>query len=212
MKKATLSVIFSAIAVLGFSVIFTGCTKPGDQYVTKGLQAMKVQNYDLAIQFFEKAVSEKCNYSDEILYSFMAKIYIDKGEVSKAIECYEKALANGNDYLTCVSLGMAYHVDGQDDKAIETYNKAIEFNPKKCEAYAAVGAIYLGQNKIKEAKEAFLNAIEITPKLAIAHANLALVYGMEGEKEKCLSELKAAEELKVENYGEFKIRCEELTK
>lgn len=211
MKKSLFSVFFAAV-VLGFSIVFTGCTKPGDQYVTKGLQAMKVQNYDLAIQFFEKAVEEKCNYSDEILYSFMAKIYIDRGEVSKAIECYEKALADGNDYLTCVSLGMAYHVNGQDDKAVETYRKAIEFDPKKCEAYAAIGAIYLGQNKLSEAKNSFLKAIEITPKLAIAHANLALVYGLEGDKEKCLSELKAAEELKVENYGEFKIRCEELTK
>lgn len=212
MKKSLFSVFFAAAVVLGFSIVFTGCTKPGDQYVTKGLQAMKVQNYDLAIQFFEKAVEEKCNYSDEILYSFMAKIYIDRGEVSKAIECYEKALADGNDYLTCVSLGMAYHVNGQDDKAVETYRKAIEFDPKKCEAYAAIGAIYLGQNKLSEAKNSFLKAIEITPKLAIAHANLALVYGLEGDKEKCLSELKAAEELKVENYGEFKIRCEELTK
>lgn len=211
--KMISSKIFLASAIvlsLAMTSALTSCAKPGDATVTKGMVAFKEQNLDAALVHFKQALNEETRYSPELLLTFISRIYTMQNDLTNAIEYQEKALSYGGDYLSFVNLGMAYHMNGQDEKAAETYKKAIAMDENRAEAYASLGALYLGKNDFEKAKESLLKAESIAPNLSIIHGNLALVYANLGEKMKSEAELIKAEELKCDNLDEFKIRVAEI--
>jgi tetratricopeptide (TPR) repeat protein len=70
---------------------------------------------------------------------------------------------------------MAYH-NGQYEKALEMFRKAVEIEPAMTEAYNNLGLAYTEMNDVKRATEAFRKAIEIEPELAAAYNNLGYVF------------------------------------
>jgi tetratricopeptide (TPR) repeat protein len=70
---------------------------------------------------------------------------------------------------------MAYH-NGQYEKALELFRKAVEIEPAMTEAYNNLGLAYTETNDAKRATEAFRKAIEIEPELAAAYNNLGYVF------------------------------------
>ena len=102
--------------------------------------------------------------------------------------------------------------DHRDSESESTYKKAIELNPKKGEAYASLGALYLGQKKATEAVENLKKAAEFEPKIAVIHANLAVAYAAQGKTEESEAEFKRAEELKCKDLEEFRERAASMQK
>lgn len=70
---------------------------------------------------------------------------------------------------------LAYH-NGQYEKALENFRKAIEIDPGLIEAYNNLGLAYTEINEEKLAIEAFKKAIELAPELAAAYNNLGYVF------------------------------------
>ena len=80
-------------------------------------------------------------------------------------------LANINDFI------------GDKNKAIELYNKAIEFEPRMLYAHDCLGALYTNLNRKEEAKQEFIKAIVIDPTYKPAYIKLAQVYKSLGQEE-----------------------------
>lgn len=196
------------LAVLG-SVLFFSCSKPGDLTVQRAIKAYQEQNYDESLSLFLQAGDEDSNYSDGLVFTFISNLYSVQGDIENSALYLEKALAEKPDYRGFVTLGMDYHVLGDDEKAEECYKKAILMTPKKGEAYASLGALYLGQKKYDSAIENLQKATEFEPRLAVPHANLAVAYALAGRKAESEAEFAAAESLKCENLEEFKLRAME---
>ncbi len=70
---------------------------------------------------------------------------------------------------------LSYH-NGQYEKALEMFRKAVEIDPVMTEAYNNLGLTYTEMNEPKLATEAFKKAIEIEPELAAAYNNLGFVF------------------------------------
>lgn len=197
-----------AFIFLFISIFLSSCSKPGDLTVQRAIKAYQDQNYDESLKLFLQAGGEDSNYSDELIFTFISNLYGVQGDIKNSAAYLEKALVRKPDYRGFVTLGMDYHVLGDDGKAEENYKKAIQMTPKKGEAYASLGALYLGQKKYNEAIENLQKATEFEPKLAVPHANLAVAYALIGRKAESEAEFTIAEELKCENLDEFRLRAQ----
>jgi len=103
-------------------------------------------------------------------------------------------------FLTCSSKekqaekhfkdGFEYQNQGDLDKAIEEYKKAIELNPNYLQAHMNLGAAYIGQKKYDQAIEEFNAVVKLNYYYGTAHYNLGYVYLLKGVKEKAQEELK----------------------
>ncbi len=70
---------------------------------------------------------------------------------------------------------MSYH-NGQYEKALELFKKAIDLDPSLTEAYNNLGLTYTEINEEEKATEAFKTAISLSPELAAAYNNLGYVF------------------------------------
>ncbi|HPF17593.1 MAG TPA: tetratricopeptide repeat protein [Thermotogota bacterium] len=72
--------------------------------------------------------------------------------------------------------GLELDEHGEYDKAIESYLKAIDFDPEHAEAYFSLGVVYYKLERYDEAVDAYLKAIEINPEHEEAQNNLGNFY------------------------------------
>jgi tetratricopeptide (TPR) repeat protein len=70
---------------------------------------------------------------------------------------------------------MAYH-NGQYEKALGLFGKAIDLDPAMTETYNNLGLTYTEINEEEKATEAFKKAISLNPELAAAYNNLGYVF------------------------------------
>ena len=202
---------FLFAAILYVVLAATSCAKAGDNTVRQAMQAYGSGQYETALQFFTQALNEDTNYSDEILYTFIANVYANQGEYEKAIEAQKKSLELRADYRGYVTLGMLCHLIKNDEDSAKAYRNAIALDEKKGEAYASLGALYLGQENAKEALPLLEKAGELEPNIAVIQANLAVAYAMSGDREKSDEALFRARELKCENIEQFEDKIEEIS-
>lgn len=200
-------IIFLSLLV---SAALVSCSKAGDLTVQKAMDEYKRQNYDNALSLFMQASEEETNYSRETLYTFISTIYTMQEEYEKAIDFQKKSLELKKDYRTIISLAMNYHLLKKDNEAESVYKDAIALAPKKAEAYAMLGALYLGQDNTARAIENLEKAREITPQLSVVHANLAVAYAKAGDFDKSDESIAKAKELKCENIEIFMQRIKEI--
>lgn len=201
-----------SFVLISISVLFFSCSKPGDLTIGRAMKSYQAQNFDEALRLFNTALEEESNYSPELIYNFIATIYLQQDDLESAVEYQEKSCELHPDYRNLVSLGMTYHLLQRDDEAVSAYKKAVELNPVKGEAFASLGSLYLGQGKYTEAVENLKKAAEFEPKIAVIHANLAVAYALNGNNEESEAEFKRAEELKCENLEEFRQKASSMKK
>ena len=192
--------------------LFLSCSKPGDLTISRAMKAYQSENYDEALRLFSSALEEPTNYSPELIYNFIATIYLQQDDLENAVVYQEKSCELRPEYRNLVSLGMSLHLLARDTEAEGAYRRAIDLNPQKGEAYASLGALYLGQGRAKDAVTNLKKAADYEPKIAVIHANLAVAYAADGESENSEREFKIAEELKCKDLEEFRERAEELKK
>ena len=195
-----------------FVLTFFSCSKPGDLTIQRAMKSYQAEDYEEALKLFNDALKEESNYSTELIYNFIANTYLHINDFENAVIYQEKTCEIRPEYHELVSLGMTYHLLKRDEESEATYKKAINLDSKKAEAYASLGALYLGQDKYIEAIENFKIAAEINPKIAVIHANLAVAYAAAGNIEESEAEFKKAEELKCKNLEEFRERADSMQK
>ncbi|MCK5505565.1 MAG: tetratricopeptide repeat protein, partial [Thermodesulfovibrionia bacterium] len=74
-------------------------------------------------------------------------------------------------------LGLAYHKDKLEDKAIAQFKKSISLSPFYANAYVNLGVSYFETGHTDRAIGQYKHAIQIKPKHADAHYNLGIAYG-----------------------------------
>jgi tetratricopeptide (TPR) repeat protein len=93
----------------------------------------------------------------------------------KSIEVEEKKRRSTEARMINNGGVMAYH-NGQYEKALELFKKAIDLDPAMTEAYNNLGLTYTEINEEEKATEAFKTAISLSPELAAAYNNLGYVF------------------------------------
>lgn len=94
----------------------------------------------------------------------MGKVYGDKKEYDKAIECYKKAIELDANYVHAWNnMGSDYWYKEEYDRAIECYEKALEIDANYVYAWYGMGLTYSDKKEYNKADECFKNILNINP-------------------------------------------------
>lgn len=110
-------------------------------------------------------------------YNNLGITYKDIGQLNKALENYNKAIAlNPLFYKAYTNRGIVLEKMGQLDKALENYNKSIALNPSYYVAYTNRGIFFKKAEQYDKALEDYNKAIALNPFYYVAYNNRAIVF------------------------------------
>ncbi len=134
--------------------------------------------------------------------------YQMNGELGKAIEDYDSAIALNGDYMEAyVNRGLSYKDLGDFQRAIGDFSSAVELDRNYVKAYLNRGFLYIKLGDYGKAISDFSTVISLEPGNAFAYYNLGVASSKTGEIEKADFYFKKASEL-VFGGGEGRERLE----
>lgn len=109
-------------------------------------------------------------------------------------------LASPNNAWAHNNMGYTYQEEGDIQRAIREYYKAIDLKPNFLEAYNNLGSAYQRMGKLQEAMAAYNKILEIDPAFVKAYNNLAVIYNELGKTQAAIAICKKAVEINP-NYA-----------
>ena len=149
----------------------------------------ELEQFDLAIENYKKALLVKPDYADA--FCNIGIVQQKKGELKTAIQNYKKAIKiNPLHVRAHYNMGISYKTKGDPEGAIACYKQAIKLQPNHAEAYNNMGTAFSDVSKLQKAIDCFKRAVDFKPTYAEAHHNMG----------NALKELKKFEEA-IEAYN-----------
>jgi tetratricopeptide (TPR) repeat protein len=178
-------------------------------YYSRGKVRQKQAKFEAAIQNYNQAIEINPDYT--LAYVNRGLTHRLQGNLETAIADLEKAKYLFQDqgrikskkYQTLqINLAKVYYEQGVNtakngnlDKALTSYTKAIKLNPNDAKAYNNRGFTYFQQENWQKAIQNYTQAIEINPDFALAYANRGLAYREKGNLDKAINNLEKAADL-----------------
>lgn len=137
------------------------------------------------------------NPTDSDSWYQLGRTKYNENRFTEAIEAFKKCLAIDETNVKAEeNLGLSYAGLGDSPEAIRTYQKAIEWQAssgaKDAEAYFALGALLLDQNRPQDAIPVLIQATQIAAPVAQGHELLGRAYLQTQELLKAQTELEEA--------------------
>ena len=134
------------------------------------------QDFQKAIKYFKKAIEIKPEYYNAHIN--LGIVFTNLKENQNAESCFEKAIESdqNNPFGYFCLANVIKEKDGQLEKAIKFFEKAIEINPKYIEAEVNLGALFYNTGDHEKAKNHYEKAIQINPNSVLAHSNISNIY------------------------------------
>ena len=143
-----------------------------------------MQNYKLAIPFFEKAIAldgSKSNWIYEMALIYYA-MHDDKNALKYMLQAGEKGYKRDNEYLE--NLGIAYLNVGDLDKGVGIMEEILKKRPSDLNVLNMIAEAYYYKNKYPQAIEYWDRILEYDKGNASALYMIGMSYQKKGEKEK----------------------------
>lgn len=129
-----------------------------------GLVYMDLEEYPLARQHFERALSLKPRFPEA--QNNLGTLYLRMGEWDLAIGVLKKATSDilyKTPHYAYRNLGLAYFGKGDYEKAIESYKASIKLEPTYAPSHFNLANTYEATQRWDEAVEAYKRAIRYDP-------------------------------------------------
>jgi len=128
----------------------------------------------------------------------MGNEYSRRREFTRALECFQKALALKPDYdLAVFNMANVYRTLGRDNDALSGYRRLVELDPRNAQAHQEAGQVLVDQGKLDEAQKELNRALEIQPAMAAARNTLGALRLKQGDIVAGEREIRAALEQKA---------------
>lgn len=148
-------------------------------------------NINLKLKLAEMYIKEGFPDDGVNKYIEAACAYIDKGDIQKAKDIYNKVIGYRPKNLDALKgLCNIYHKEGASKEAYETIKKAVDLFPHRKEVLLLYGKAAFHIDRLDEAKDIFLKLLNTDPENEEAREFLARVYLKEGNKEASLEEFR----------------------
>ncbi|MFC1494397.1 tetratricopeptide repeat protein [Thermodesulfobacteriota bacterium] len=151
-----------------------------------------IDEYDLALNHFKKAIQLKPDFSEA--YNNLGVLYSEKGKFKEALESFDKAVSNilyTTPHFAYHNMGLVYYRIKDNKKAIDYYNKAIEQAPYYVDAYIDLGIVYENTGKYEDAILINKKVMHLIPESMETHLNIAKIYLKAGHDKKAVEELQS---------------------
>ncbi|BAQ64803.1 tetratricopeptide repeat protein [Geminocystis sp. NIES-3709] len=116
-------------------------------------------------------------------------------------------LSNTDDQKSHFNHGLAYYNSGEYQKAIDSYNIAIELDPSYTNAYYGRGLAYDNLEEYRKAIDSYNKAIELEPNDADVYFNRGLVYENLKQYQKAINDYNKAIELNPNDVSAYDNRA-----
>jgi tetratricopeptide (TPR) repeat protein len=173
MRNDLVTISLAFIVISSFAL---GQSDRSDEFIKIGWENIKNEQYDLAIENFDKAISinsssyEAWHGKGYAINGLGGKDYYDKNYIestshfNEAKECFEKAIQlNSSDHKAYRDLAWTENMLNEFETALELVDKALEISPNDTEAIIVKGSIRYRESKYREAAELYHNATEMDP-------------------------------------------------
>ena len=158
------------------------------------------RNYSQAIDIMKKAI--EINGDDAMLYTKIAGLYAEIGEINSALEAYNKALKiQPNDAFIHISVGSLYQNLQDYKSAFDSYSKAMDIFPSYKYNYLNMANVKYVSKDYKSAIEYYDLFLGAYPEHIEANENLANSYLAVGQNEKACD---IYDKLYKDNISDFK--------
>ena len=98
------------------------------EYFEKGIQAMRIRNYPLAVRFFNNLIEEDPNFAEA--WNKRATVYFMMGDFVKSMQDIIKTLELEPRHFGALDgMGLIFIHQGQYQQAIDVYDKMLEIFP-----------------------------------------------------------------------------------
>ena len=182
-------------------------------YSALGHTYNELGRYEEVIQIYNDAILKCKNVSHDI-YKNMALAYEKIGSFQKAIIAYKKGITIMPDAKAYYNLGGNYIIVGDYNKAIESYEQAIDLEHSFIPAYYNLGSLYSALNRYEDAIKMYKKvldiipdkkALEISPNYAELRFNLGLAYLAldPSDKESAIEEYELLKNMDKDKANEF---------
>lgn len=184
-----------------------------------------IKNYNKAIEFSTKG---KLTFNQAVYSASVAQIYLNKGEIRKAIEKYNQSLSllvkerdkkKSQFYIATVygGLGDSYNFLGLYDIALQNLFKSLDINQKIKDPisiainYNSIASIYNNLNQIEKSKNYNLKALTEFNKVdyplgkGTVYFNLSENYFKLNQIETCLKNLEKAKNIILKTGTEYNL-------
>lgn len=152
---------------------------------------------DLAMQAYERALA--CNPNFDLAKSNLAVALCEKATVIKdsdrkmAKRLYKKSLALQPSFSDAhYNLGVLYAESGKLERALVSYNLAVQYNPRSSEALNNLGVVYKELGNMEKALEYYKKALQYDERHHQTHNNIAVVYTLMGNVDVAAEHLRLA--------------------
>ncbi|MDP2043574.1 MAG: tetratricopeptide repeat protein [Candidatus Omnitrophota bacterium] len=177
-------------------------TKGLSHYIM-GLYCEDLGDIDRAIEEYQKAL--KADPQSSLLHLNLASVFIKKNDALSAIDQLKQSIGLAPDAVEPHAiLALVYAAQDKPDLAAQEYTLALKnaakLEPKNIEIYKNLGAIYLQQEKLKEAESIFKLITGLAPADAQAHFYLGSIYYDSKDYIAAEKEFKAALKLKPDYH------------
>jgi len=149
---------------------------------------------DRAGEYFDKALS--LDQDSLVAWKNKAKVLLEKGENSEALECYDWILENlqipSNDHSILLNKGICLNNSGSFDEATKCFNKVLDKNPANVEAWRRKGNIFAKSDRWGGAIQCYNEAVKHNPNredVWIAMAETYIDHEKYKDASKCLDEV-----------------------
>lgn len=187
-----------AAFVLALTMVLTLTACNADSAARKYKKMYSEGNYSEALEgLLDTDASKLNNFREEEYYHVIGNCYMQLGDNEKAVLYQEKCTNIAPNYFKAwVNMGISYKRMGDDDKAFECYETALQYDSQNCAPlYVGLGTYYIEHGKPVSAVEYLEKAQMLAPERADIYAFLAIAYKMEIEPEKSQEAYQMAEAL-----------------
>jgi tetratricopeptide (TPR) repeat protein len=131
-------------------------------------------NLDNAIGFIEEIIERK--FKTPEIFSFLGMLFIKKGDLPKAEECFLNAINADNRYLNShIELANLYYKKGKFSDAKDHLNMIIQLNGDDFETLFKLGNIYFKERKFESALKYWEKALIFEPNNSTLRKNIRLL-------------------------------------
>lgn len=128
-----------------------------------GALYLETSRWDKALKEFDVLLKDVFYTTPELLHNNKGWAYYNKGELKKAIDSYNKAIALNSQYAAAYNnRGLAQEKLKRKKSARKSFKKALEITPTYTDANYNYGRLMIRVNK-KKARQLFKKVIELEP-------------------------------------------------
>jgi len=123
-----------------------------------------MEQWDKAIEYFNKATANLLFLSPYVAVTGKAYAYFKKNDLASALLYFKEAISIAPGYAQAhFLLSNVYHEQGKENLERKELERAVEIAPQYVEAQYQLGVLLLKQNEPEEANKHFNKIMEIAP-------------------------------------------------